>query len=105
MTTKDIKEKLALAKAKKTNMTFEQFAERMQIAVYFSDKMDSDEIFAHMSDWYVMFKKTKHQDEIEWIKEHLQDVNRNTHDFWLDMRGLLLLELDKKSKMPLFPTF
>jgi hypothetical protein len=80
----------AIKKAtQKPKSTFDQFKKIVMIIVFFSEKMDLEEINECLQDWYVLYKEAGDYGIVEYMKQHLQDVNRNSHDFWLDERGLL----------------
>lgn len=93
-----------MSKIHKPKSTFEQFNKMVIIIVFFSEKMDLEEINNCIQDWYVLYKEAGDYGIVEYMKQHLQDVNRNSHDFWLDERGLLLLEVQSTDNHP-FITF
>lgn len=76
---------------------FHIFQEICLIAVYFSEDMHSDEITEVINDWFVIYKDSGYNDVKAFlVEQQLPDVTRETHSFWLDPRGVLLLDLKYK---------
>ena len=74
--------------------TFKVFNEHARILIYFTEGMSESDIEEVIQDMYVMYKENKaHEWPSSFLKEHLQDVKRDTHDFWLDERGIWLMEV------------
>lgn len=74
--------------------TFEEFKAVALIAVYFREDVSIEDRDIIFNDWYVMYKEQKNYDSpLEWLQFQLpaDEVNRITHDFWFDDRGVMLL--------------
>jgi hypothetical protein len=72
------------------------------------DALDLEETKEYMNDWFLLYKETSYFDVIEWAKFHfdVSSVNRGSHNFWLDKRGLMLYELKGMIHVTgIFPTF
>lgn len=72
--------------------TFSVFRELMELIVNV-DKLDKETEDEYMNDWYELYKTMKEPDVVEWAKFHFAEVNKNSHDFWLDKRGLAIYQL------------
>lgn len=74
--------------------TFKVFNEHARILIYFSEKMGGADIEEAIQEMYILYKENKaHEWPSPFLREHLIDVTRDTHDFWLDERGGWLMEL------------
>ena len=70
------------------------------------DNLSIEEEIEYLQDWYVLFKSS-HQKTIEGFAMETfnpKEVNKDTHRFWLDKRGLMILLLGKK-KTPIEQVF
>lgn len=79
------------------HQNFPEFKATAMIIVHFVDKMSIDGVDEMLQDWYELYKGMKYYDVIEFFQFHLNpsEVNRDTHDFWLDDRGLYLMHVAK----------
>lgn len=85
--------------------TFPVFREILELIVNL-DNLDLEEEDESMNEWYELYRTMKEPDVVEWAKFHFQEVNKNTHDFWLDKRGLAIYELRGKLAVSgIFPVF
>lgn len=77
---------------------FEEFNAVVIIAVHFADKMSTADISEVVNDWYILYKEMRYEEPIDFLTFHLPsaEVNRDTHDFWLDNRGLMILYLQTR---------
>lgn len=78
--------------------TFSEFKKATMIIVYFSDSMDMDEIDETINDLYELYKGMKYEEPLEFYEFHMppEEVNRKTHSFWLDPRGVFLCYLHSR---------
>lgn len=90
---------------------FEKFKEVMSI-IMMLDNLDIEEQNQHMQDWYTLYKGYNHGHSVlDWAKENFNaaEVNKNTHDFWLDARGVKIIEIVDRfnglSPKDFFPVF
>ncbi len=81
-------------------LPFSDFKSTMFVAIHFSDSMSTADIDEVINDLYVLYKELRYNDAIEFLKFHMPiaEVNRDTHSFWLDEKGLFLLHHAKHSK-------
>lgn len=85
--------------------TFPVFRELMELIVNM-DNLDLEEEEESINEWFELYKTMKIPDVVEWAKFHFSEVNKNTHDFWLDKRGLAIYELrGRLSVAGIFPVF
>lgn len=87
--------------------TFKVFQGIIDIVVN-TDLLDGEQTNEAMNEWYELYKTQNVPDVIEWAKDHFHSsmVTKDTHDFWLDKRGLMLYELKGMiSVSGIFPTF
>jgi hypothetical protein len=75
---------------------FKVFSEHARILVYFSEGMSSAEIDEHLNEWYAMYKESSWEWPSQFIKEHFSGITRDSHNFWLDDRGVWLMEVASK---------
>lgn len=80
------------------HVNFETFKNTVEIGMHFVDNMDSEEIRQHMQDWYVLYKEMRYYDVQEWLNFQFNndEVTRDTHDFWLDKKGMMILFLQSR---------
>lgn len=85
--------------------TFKDFSNVIDIIVNV-DKIDKHDLPEYYNDWFMLYKETSYTDVIEWAKFQFADVTSDTHDFWLDKRGLMIYELKGMIAVTgIFPTF
>lgn len=94
------------------HVTFKEFKGIMSIILNM-DNLDRSLIDEYMNDWYSLYKSVRigggKWSVVQWAKGQFNDaeVNKDTHDFWLDSRGLELMYLaeriDKLSASDIFP--
>lgn len=71
-----------------------------------TDRLDIETENEYMNDWYELYKTMKEPDVVEWAKFHFSEVNKDTHEFWLDKRGIAIYELrGQLSVSGIFPVF
>ena len=88
-----------------THATFKVFREIMEIIMN-TDNLSEQEEDEFMNEWFEDYKGTKYFDVIEFAKFWFNDVERSTHDYWLDKRGLMLYELKGMLNVSgIFPVF
>ena len=80
-----------------TYKKFEEFKSVCEIAIYFSERMDIEEIKEVLNDLFELYKGMTYTNPIDFLQFHLEDVDRNSHDFWLDKRGLMILHLQTRT--------
>ena len=72
--------------------TFKVFEEIIMIVVN-TDQMSVLDTNEWINDLYICYKDTKYFDVIEFAKFWFASLNKDTHNIWLDRRGLMLYEL------------
>lgn len=89
----------AIKKAQVRHVTFEHFKSVSEIAVYFSEKMDRQDIEEVMNELYELYREMNYHEPIDFLKFHLikEQVNRDTHDFWLDPKGMFIVTYSNKN--------
>jgi hypothetical protein len=78
-------------------MEYKEFKSIIEIAMYFSESMSLSEIEEYIQDWYVYYKESKFTDVREWIEFWFKDVSRDTHEYWIDQRGMFSLCLQTRT--------
>lgn len=81
---------------KSTKQDFKVFNEHARILIYFSEKMSESDIEELIHDLYVMYKESVYDWPSQFIKWHFSEITRDTHDFWLDDRGVWLMDIASK---------
>ncbi len=78
--------------------TFKEFEAIARVAVHFADKMDRVYVDEMLREWYELYLGMKFPEPLDFLKFHLpaDEVNRDTHDFWLDEKGLMILYLQTR---------
>lgn len=79
-----------------THKNFDEFKAVMVILMYFSEKHGAADIENYFQEWYVMYKESKFYDPLEWGEFWFADLNRDTHEHWIDPRGRMLLYLHSR---------
>jgi len=92
-------------KTKERKATFLVFKDIIEIVVNM-DQLSKEDKEEYLNDWFELYKDVSYSDVIEWAKFHFAEVNGDTHDFWLDKRGLMIFELKGMLAVTgIFPTF
>lgn len=66
------------------------------------DNVDSSVIPEYMNEWFALYKSTRigggKWAVVQWAKQQFNEaeVNKDSHDFWLDKRGLELMSLAER---------
>ena len=72
--------------------TFKVFEEIISIVIN-TDRLSMEDTNQWINDLYIDYKEARYFDVIEFAKFWFASVHKDTHDLWLDKRGLMLYEL------------
>lgn len=93
----DVDMKAALQRAQLNHVSFDRFQTILEIILN-TDNMSREEEKQLYQDVFVLYKEQNEDNVIAWAHQHFHkdSVNKDSHDFWLDKRGLMLLHLNSR---------